>query len=89
MTRVTVTQAERDFLSLVNRVHTEGISVELARGDEVIARLVPAGARSALTVQDLNRFLQGLPKLGDDAGAFAEDVRAIRRDFPAEANPWD
>jgi len=89
MTRVTVSEAERDFANLVNRVHAEGISVELARGDEVIARLVPASARVALKVQDLNAFLLGLPKLGDDAVAFGEDVRAIRRDFPAETNPWD
>ncbi len=89
MPRITVTQAERDFVNLVNRVHAEGISVELARGDQVVARLVPANPRSALKMQDLNRFLQGLPKLGDDAVAFSADVRAIRRDFPAEANPWD
>ena len=89
MPRITVAQAERNFVDLVNRVYAEGISVDLARGEEVIARLVPAGPHSALKVQDLNTFLQGLPKLGDDAVAFGEDVRAIRRDFPAEANPWD
>jgi antitoxin (DNA-binding transcriptional repressor) of toxin-antitoxin stability system len=58
MPRFTVSQAERDFVNLVNRVHTEGISVELARGDQVIARLVPAGPRSALKIQDLNTFLR-------------------------------
>jgi len=89
MPRITVAQAERNFVDLVNRVYAEGISVDLARGEEVIARLVPAGPHSALKVQDLNTFLQGLPKLGDDAVAFGEDVRSIRRDFPAETNPWD
>lgn len=89
MPRVTVTQAERDFVNLVNRVHAEGISVELARGEEVIARLVPADSPAALKIQDLNAFLQGLPKLGDDAAGFSEAVRAIRRNFPTEANPWD
>ncbi len=89
MQRITVTEAERDFAKLVNRVYSEGINVELERGDKVIARLTPAGPRSPLKVQDLNTFLASLPKLGDDAEAFSENIRAIRRDFPTEANPWD
>ena len=48
--------------------------------------LLPA---SPLTVGGLNSFLQSLPALGDDAEAFAHDVRAARAEFPAEANPWD
>ncbi len=42
-----------------------------------------------LTVGKLNAFLQKLPTLGDDADGFAQDVRAVRAEFPAEANPWD
>jgi predicted DNA-binding antitoxin AbrB/MazE fold protein len=42
----------------------------------------------ALTVERLNEFLQGLPVL-DDADDFAQDIRAIRAEFPAEANPCD
>jgi predicted DNA-binding antitoxin AbrB/MazE fold protein len=52
----------------------------------VTIELLPA---SPLTVGNLNTFLRSLPKLGDDAEAFAQDVRAVRAEFPAEANPWD
>jgi antitoxin (DNA-binding transcriptional repressor) of toxin-antitoxin stability system len=89
MPRISIAEAERDFARLVERVHAEGISVELARGDEVIARLLPAQPRSPLQIHDLNRFLQALPKLGEDAARFSDEVRAVRREFPAEANPWD
>ena len=89
MERLTVSDAERDFSNLVNRVYAEGISVELERGDKVVARLTPAGPRSPLKVRDLNTFLLGLPRLGDDAEVFREDLRDIRRQFPAKANPWD
>jgi predicted DNA-binding antitoxin AbrB/MazE fold protein len=44
---------------------------------------------SPLTAGNLNAFLRSLPALGDDAEAFAQDVRAARTAFPAEANPWD
>ena len=43
----------------------------------------------SLTVGQLNAFLRSLPALGDDAEGFAQDVRAVRAEFPAEANPWD
>ena len=88
MYRISVTEAERDFANLVNRVYSEGIPVELERGDEVIAHLTPAVPRSRLKVRDLNAFLEGLPKLGEDADAFLEDMRALRREFPSEVNPW-
>jgi len=84
-----VTEAEKNFVTLVNKVYLEGISIDLERDDKVIARLMPAEARSSLTVGELNTFLRNLPTLGDDVEGFAADVKAIRSEFPAEANPWD
>jgi antitoxin (DNA-binding transcriptional repressor) of toxin-antitoxin stability system len=88
MHRLTVTEAERNFSGLVNRVCSEGIGVELQRGDSVIAYLTPARPQSPLKVRDLNAFFQRLPKLEEDADAFAADLRAIRSELPAEADPW-
>ena len=88
MPRITIADAERDFVGLVNRVYSEGIEVELERGDKVIAHLTPAAPRSPLKVRDLNAFLRGLPRLYNDADAFLNDVRAVRRELPAEADPW-
>jgi predicted DNA-binding antitoxin AbrB/MazE fold protein len=52
----------------------------------VTIELLPA---APLTVGELNSFLQSLPSLEDDAEEFARDIRAIRAEFPAEANKWD
>lgn len=84
-----VADAEKNFAKLVSKVYTEGISVDLERDDKVIARLTPAEPRSPLTVGELDAFLRNLPVLGDDAVGFAEDIRAIRAEFPAEVNPWE
>lgn len=84
-----VAEAEKKFAMLVDKVCIEGISIDLERDDKVVARLIPAEPRSALTVGDLNSFLRSLPPLGDDAKSFAQDVRAIRAEFPAEASSWD
>jgi antitoxin (DNA-binding transcriptional repressor) of toxin-antitoxin stability system len=89
MNRLTITEAEQDFAGLVSRVYSEGIGVELQRGDSIIAYLTPAQPQSSLKVRDLNAFLQGLPKLDDDADSFSADLRAVRHEFPSETNPWD
>ncbi len=88
MDRLTVAEAERNFAGLVSRVCSEGVGVELQQGDSVIAYLTPAQPKSKLKIQDLNAFLEGLPKLEDDADAFSADLRAIRHEFPAEIDPW-
>ena len=44
---------------------------------------------SKTTVKDLNSLRAVLPSLGDDAEAFAQDIRDIRAQFPMEPNPWD
>ena len=84
-----VAEAAKNFDRLVNQVYAEGISIDLERDHQVIARLTPAGRRSTLTVGELNAFLRNLPRLGEDADAFAQDVRALRTELPAEKNPWD
>lgn len=84
-----VAEAKKNFAELVDKVYLEGISIDLERDNQVIARLTPAVPRSTVTVGGLNAFFGSLPPLGDDADRFAEDVRAIRREFPAETSPWD
>jgi antitoxin (DNA-binding transcriptional repressor) of toxin-antitoxin stability system len=82
-------EAEKNFAKLVDRVHSEGISIDLERDNKVVARLTPALPKSPLKAGDLAEFLRNLPSLGDDAERFAEDVREIRRLAPGEASPWD
>ena len=41
-----------------------------------------------LTLGELESFLKTLPKLGDDADAFARDVESARQEIPMEKNPW-
>ena len=82
-------EAARNFAEIVDRVYLEGISVDLERDDKVIARLTPAEGPSSLTVGELNEFIASLPRLGDDADEFAEDIRSIRKEFPSEVDLWD
>lgn len=42
-----------------------------------------------LTVGDLNTFLRSLPSLGDDAEAFAQDIRDVLAAAPPDVDPWE
>ena len=89
MERISVTKAVRQFSDLLNRVFYQGITVELERGNKVIARLSPATPESRLKVKDLNKLFAQLPSLGEDAEAFANDLEKIRKQVPLEKNQWD
>lgn len=65
---------------------TEPLNLPAHAEVRVTIELLPA---SPLTVGKLNAFLLSLPALGDDAEDFSQEVRAVRAEFPAEANPWD
>jgi antitoxin (DNA-binding transcriptional repressor) of toxin-antitoxin stability system len=86
MERISVIDAGRRFEELIRRVSREGLTVELEQDDQIIARLSPAGQR--VSVADLNRIFTSLPSLGDDVGAFGDDVDRIRREVPQESDPW-
>ncbi|NLY00123.1 MAG: hypothetical protein GXY83_28825 [Rhodopirellula sp.] len=86
MNRVSVGEAGRQFEELLERVVRDGVTVELERNHQVVARLSPAGRR--MPVADLNRFFADLPSLSADAQAFADDVARIRKQLPPESDPW-
>lgn len=76
MDSITATKAARHFSDLLNRVAYRHESVEIRRGGRAVARLVPVESRPSVQVRDLNTVLSCLPRLGEDATAFAADVEA-------------
>jgi antitoxin (DNA-binding transcriptional repressor) of toxin-antitoxin stability system len=89
MERISVTQAVRQFSDLLNRIFYQGVSVELERGNKVIARISPVSIASSLKVKDLNSMFAELPALGDDASVFTKDLEDIRKQIPLEKTQWD
>jgi len=89
MERISVTQAIRQFSDLLNRVFYQGVSVELERGNKVIARISPVSPESAVQVKNLNRMFANLPSLEGDTGVFNKDLKSIRKQIPLEKPQWD
>jgi antitoxin (DNA-binding transcriptional repressor) of toxin-antitoxin stability system len=87
--RVSIDCGEAGLSELVDRVCADGIGINLERDGRIVARLTAAPETPTLRVSELNAFLASLPKLGDDVDDYLEEMRALRRAFPAEPNPWD
>ena len=87
---ISVTEAARNFSDVVNRVFYRGESMELVRGNKIVARLVPARL-TAPTGRDLARAWKSLSHLSqEEAEAFAADVESSRN--PVNSLPsskWD
>ena len=89
MTRITATEAARNFSDILSRAQYRGESFEVTRGGEVIARIVP-GERKRLTVGELRELWAKRKRLDpEDAIQFEKDLEEIRASAPAAPYKWD
>lgn len=87
---LTVTEAARNFSDVVNRVFYRGESMELTRGGQVVARLVPAAESQAPTGSEFLAAWKAMSHLGDEAESFSEDIRNRRNGVNEEPeSKWD
>lgn len=82
-----IVDAERNLSDLVDKVHREGISIDLERDNRVVARITPAKEKKPITLKELIAVIQTGPRLGDDADQFLQDLADIRNGFPPEEDP--
>lgn len=89
-TRLTVTEAVRNFSEIVGRVRFKGERFVLLKGGKPVAELVPADAAAPVRLGDLLAVLEGLPHLEpEDADRFAVDLESGRTAVgPMPAAPW-
>jgi prevent-host-death family protein len=89
MARITATEASRNFSDILNRAQYRGESFDVTRGNQVVARIVPA-SRKRVTGRELLRMWQNWPQLdSEDAAQFEKDIAEIRVAAPAAPYKWD
>lgn len=76
-----------DWRALLEHVVRDSVVVEVKQGNATVACISPVAGK--LPIAELNKVLASLPRLGDEAESFADDLDSIRRSVPAEPNPWD
>ena len=89
MTRITATEASRNFSDILNRAQYRGESFDVVRAGEVVARIEPA-QRKNMTVGEFRELWKTWPRLDpEDAGQFEKDLADIRASAPAAPYKWD
>lgn len=88
---ISATEASRSLSNILNKVHYQGQSFEVKRGREVIAKIIPAEShKKILRISELTTLFQNLPSLEpEDCHNFADELKIIRTQLPAEKDPWD
>ncbi len=89
-TRLTVTEAVRNFSEILGRVRFKGERFVLLKGGKPVAELGPAGAVGPVPLGELPAVLKGLPHLEPgDADRFAIDLETGRKAVgPTPGAPW-
>jgi prevent-host-death family protein len=83
MTRITATEAARNFSDILNRAQYKGERFEVTRGGTVVARIVPGEAKR-LTVGEFRELWKSWPRLDpEDAAQFEKELAEIRASAPA------
>jgi antitoxin (DNA-binding transcriptional repressor) of toxin-antitoxin stability system len=86
-TRITVTEAARNFADCVNRVHYQNVTFVLVKNGAPFARLVPDNEK-VCTGRDLAELLSKTDLPENEARAWRRDLRTARRRLKAPPNRW-
>ncbi len=89
MTRISATEASRNFSDILNRAQYRGESFEVTRSGEVVARIEPA-RRKRMTVGEFRELWANRKRLEpEEALQFEKDLEEIRANAPAAPYKWD
>jgi prevent-host-death family protein len=86
--RVSATEAAKNFGRLVDRVREEHVTYVIERGGKPVARIAPI-ERATFTIADFKRLMASLPRL-EDPYLRAVEHAVVRHSRPrVRRNPWE
>lgn len=86
-TRISVTDAARNFADCVNRAHYQNVTFVLLKNGSPVARLVPAHEKVCLG-RDLAEAIATAKLPVEEAKAWQRDLRSGRKMLRPPADKW-
>jgi prevent-host-death family protein len=86
-TKITVTEAARNFADCVNRAHYQNVSFVLVKNGKPVARLAPEREK-VCTGRDLAAALAEAKLSHEEAKAWRRDLKAARKMLKPPINKW-
>ena len=86
---ITATQLSRNFSDLLNQVRYQHVTLEIMRGNELVAYVSPSPVAAGYPIDQLDRLLAGLPRLSaEEARHFLDDIHHGVAIQSAGADAW-
>ena len=87
--RVSATEFARNLSSMLNEVRYRDAALEVWRGKEIVARVLPPARPVGYLIDRLSRLVAGLPRLDpDDVDAFERDLADLDRGVSNVEDAW-
>ena len=89
--RISATEAVRKFSEILNSIKYKGEHYTVIRGGKPVVSIRPVGIPAKeRSLGELKELLKSVPKLGDEAKRFEEDLKEILKHQPSlpEENRW-
>jgi antitoxin (DNA-binding transcriptional repressor) of toxin-antitoxin stability system len=86
-TKISVTDAARNFADCVNRVHYQNVTFILIKNGSPVARLVP-DSEKVCTGRDLAGALAEIDLSPEEAAAWRLDLRTARKALKPPMDKW-
>ena len=86
-TKISVTEAARNFADCVNRAHYQSVTFVLLKNGTPVARLVPDGEK-VCTGRDLADALATVELPEAEARAWNRDLRTARKKLKTPTDKW-
>jgi antitoxin (DNA-binding transcriptional repressor) of toxin-antitoxin stability system len=84
---ITVTEAARNFVDCINRVHYQNTSYTLLKNGKPLARIIPESEKIC-TGRDLAKALSRVDTTAEEAKAWHKDLVAARKGLKNPDDKW-
>lgn len=86
---VSATALARNFSEFLNRVRYQGVTLDVTRGNDVIACISPPSRSGGFPIADLDRLFASLPVWNQqEALQFERDIAVAANQLHPESDPW-
>ena len=86
-TRITVTEAARNFADCINRAHYQRVTFVLLKNGKAVARILPEPAK-VCTGKDLVDALSATELSTEEARRWRKDLKEARKALRPPAEKW-
>lgn len=88
---ISATDMARSFSDVIGQVYYKGVSFDIKKGANIVARLTPTQNKSTLTLGELKEFLMEGPHLDkDDIDEFETEITRVKGTKITEGEvKWD